>query len=161
LSTLEVVRRLSDDQVAQVVRALFNQVYTKIPFDQVRANCASAPAVASLADLGAGVLGRKLEAADSVRLGRVLLEQFAGDPNLAPFVDEAWSEVGNSDDLVVETLLALGLVVNLTLLIVTTKVTVERDQKGRLTWRIEKRTADAKLVKSIVGPLTKLAGTAS
>ena len=64
------------------------------------------------------------------------------DPSLSPLVESAWKRVESADDLVVDVILALGLVVNLTLLVATTAVRVQKGKDGKKTWSLTKKTAE-------------------
>ena len=41
-TTLEIVHGLSDSQVVEVVKELFNAVYTQVPYNEVRNNSEAA-----------------------------------------------------------------------------------------------------------------------
>ncbi len=158
-TTLQMVRELSDSQVVAVARELFSLVYEEIPYEEVSGNFGSVPEVGALAGLDEMTLKRDLPAAESARLGRLLLETFAGDPALEPFVREAIEKVHASDDLIVLEILALGLVVNLTLLVATTKVKVKKGADGKIKWEVNKGKASPELVKAVVEPIVDAAKT--
>jgi hypothetical protein len=156
-TTLELVHDLSDSQVIEVAKELFNTVYANVPFDQVRKNSEGAVDVGELVALNDEVKQQDLSPTDSARFGRLVLEQYARDPELGPLVHQAWNKVESSDELIVDVLLALGLVVNLTLLVATTKIELQNLPDGKIRWKIVKRDAPPELVGSVLKPLAKLA----
>jgi len=156
-NTLELVRGLSEAQVVEVTKELFNAVYSNVPYDQVASNSKGIAEVSQLVSLSDKDMQQELSAADSARFGRLLLEQYAQDPALAPLVEQAWEKVESSDELIVEVIVALGIVVSLTLLVATTKVEIEKGADGKLTWKINKGRAGPDLVKSVINPLAEVA----
>ncbi len=160
-TTLEIVHGLSDSQVVEVVKELFNAVYAEVPYNEVRSNAEAVAEVDPLISLDHEALKHELSATESARLGRLVLEQYARDPELAPFVQQAWDKVQNSDDMVVGVILALGLVINLTLLVATTEVQVQKGADGKITWKISKKQAEPELVSAVINPLVKVAKLAT
>ena len=159
-NTLKLVNGLSDSQVVEVVKELFNIVYTHVPYKQVRENSEGVMAVAQLASLDGAVMKHELSAVDSARFGRLVLQQYASDPELVAFVDQAWDKVQGADNLIIDVILALGLVVNLTLLVATTRVQLHKGTDGKITVKVDKEVAGPELVKTVVDPLAKIAGAA-
>ncbi len=160
-NTLKLVHDLSDSQVVEVVKELFNIVYTHVPYKQIKDNSEAVAEVAQLASLDAEVMKHELSAVDSARFGRLVLEQYARDPELAPFVEQAWDKIQGSDNLIIDVILALGLVVNLTLLVATTKVQVQKGTDGKTSWTFGKKEAEEGLVRAVVNPLVKVAKSTS
>jgi len=156
-STEDIVRGLSDTQVAAVVEELFNDVYTEIPYEEVRSNAVAVAAVGPLTDLDGETMRAELSPAESVRLGRLVLEQYARDPALSPLVRKACERVAGSDDLFVSVILAVGLVANLALLVATTEVEAQTADDGTVKWKITKKQASADVIKAIVEPIAKAA----
>ena len=156
-STQELVQDLSDEQVIEVTKALFNNVYTEVPYDDVLSNSEGVAELDSLKALDAGALKQDLSTAESAHFGRLVLAEFATEPELETLVRQAIDDVHKSDDLVIGTILAVGMVVNLTLLIATTSVVVQQDADGNTTWKVVKKTAKPELVSSVINPLAKVA----
>lgn len=154
-STEDVVHELSDSQVVEVVKELFNDVYTQVPYETVRKNSETVGRLHSLATVDQEVLQQELSATESVRLGRLVLEQYARDPELSPAVEKAWEKVRSSDNLVVGVILTLGLIVNLTLLVATTAVHVKKGADGKIVWKVTKKQADENLLKAIIDPVVE------
>lgn len=155
--THELIQGLSDSQVVDVTKELFNNVYTQVPYDEVRSNSEGVAEVKRLLSLNTESLKQEMSAAESARFGRLLLEEYASDPDLEPFVQQALEKVQSSDDLIVGELLALGIIVNLTLLVATTSVKVKKDADGNITWEVIKKTTGPKLIEAILTPLASLA----
>lgn len=154
-TTLDIVRDLSDSQVVGVMKELFNLVYKEIPYDSVRANSEAVEEVAPLASLDGEHLDRDLSAAESADLGRLVLEEYANNPDLEPFVQKACDQVRGSDKLVVGVILALGVVVNLTLLVATTSARMVKAADGSKSWSITKTKAKPELVDKVLGPVVE------
>ena len=156
-NTQELVRSLSDTDVVQVVKELFEIVYTDVSYDDVKDTSASVPQLKPLASLDDDAMQADLTAAESARLSRALLEQFAVDPNLSPLIEQAWNRVRKSDNMIVDVILAVGLVANLTLFVATTTGMVQKDADGKIIWSFGKKEAGPELVQKIIDPLVKLA----
>ena len=158
----EIIRGLSDSQVIEVTKELFNIVYTQVPYDEVRSNSERVSEVDALVSLDSESLKQEMSAAESARFGRLVLEEYASNPELVPFVRQAWEKVQSSDDLIIGVILALGVVVNLTLLVATTSLKMKKDASGNITWEVGKKPAGPELVEAVVNPLAKVAtlGTA-
>lgn len=154
-TTLDIVRDLSDAQVVGVMKELFNLVYKEIPYDSVRANSEAVAEVAQLAHLDSEHLGMDLSAAESAQLGRLVLEEYATNPDLEPFVRQATDQVRGSDKLIVGVILALGVIVNLTLLVATTSARVVKAADGSTSWSVTKTKAKPELVERVVAPVVE------
>jgi hypothetical protein len=155
-SALELVNGLSDSQVVEVTKELFKTLYTNLPYKQVKQNWESVADVAPLAALETENLKKDLSAADSARLSRLLLERFACDSDLSALVLQSWETVRNSDNLIVDVIISIGLIVNLTLMIATTKVKLQKSANGGFEWSISKAHASKELIAAIVEPLAKI-----
>jgi hypothetical protein len=160
MSAVDDVRSLSNTEVVQVAEALFDTIYAEVSHDAVIEYSSDAPEVSSLVTLAPETLQRELSADDSAALARNMLLAYAEDPNLAPVVQRTIAEVRDSDDLVVGVLLTLGLIVNLTLLVVSTSIEIEKDKRGKVTWKIKKRNIKPDTIRAVVEPLAKVAKVA-
>jgi hypothetical protein len=156
-TALEIVGKVPDSEVTALAKAVFDTVFAEIPYGDVRRNSESVAEVSALLALDRDALTSDLSAAESARLGRLVLEQFARDPGLAPFIERAWEDLQKSDKLVVDVILTLGLLVNLALLVATTEVHVRKGKDGKTTWELKKRNAEPKLVKEFVRPIAAVA----
>jgi hypothetical protein len=155
--TLEMINQLPDAKVIEVSKVLFNRLYAEVPYDDVLANARDQALLEPLLSLGEDALGSNLTAEDSARIGRQMVSHLAADETFEPIVREAVEKVQQSDKLVVDVILAVGLVVNLTLLVATTRIDVSKDADGNISWRFKKREASPELVKAVVEPVADLA----
>jgi len=155
---LALVNSLSDSQVVELTKELFKTVYTHLPYKEVKQNWESVPDVAHLAELNSDDLRRELSPDDSAQLSRLLLEQFAKDPEFSPVVLQSWETVRHSDHLILETIIALGFIVNLTLLVATTKLDMRKNADGSFEWSVSKTDAKKELVKAILDPFSRFIG---
>ncbi len=153
----EIINQLPDAKVIEVSKALFDRLYAEIAYDDVLAGARDQKPLNPLLSIGEDALGSNLTAEDSARIGRQMVSYLAADEAFEPIVREAVEKVQHSDKLVVDVILAVGLVVNLTLLVATTKIDVSKDADGKISWRIKKREASPELVKTVVEPVTDLA----
>ena len=158
---LALVNSLSDSQVVALTKELFKTVYTHLPYKEVKQNWESVPDVAQLAELNSNDLRRELSPEDSAQLSRLLLEQFAKDPEFSPVVLQSWEAVRGSDHLILETIIALGFIVNLTLLVATTKLDMRKNADGSFEWSVSKTDAKKELVKAILDPFARFIGPKS
>lgn len=156
-TTLEMVNQLSDSQVIGATKVLFSRVYTEIPYEEVLTNAQGQGPLIPLLSIGENALRKDLTTEDSTRIGRLVLSQYAVDDAFGPLVREAIEKVQTSDDLVVDIILAVGLVVNLTLLMATTKVDISKGPDGKINWRIIKSEASPELVEAVVKPVADMA----
>jgi hypothetical protein len=155
---LALVNSLSDSQIVELTKELFKTVYSHLPYKQVKQNWESVPDVARLAELNSDDLKRELPPADSAQISRLLLEQFAKDPECSPVVLQSWEAVRNSDHLILDAVISLGLIVNLTLLVATTKLDMRRNANGSFEWSASKTDPKKGLVKAILDPFARFFG---
>jgi hypothetical protein len=153
-TALDAVRSLRDVEIARVMERLYGSVFSAVPYDDLVRASEESPEVGGLVGLGRETLARELSPEDSARLGRSVLLAYAQDPALAPVVQQAVDEVRKSDELVIGVLLTAALVVNLTLLVATTRVEIERDENGKTRWKIVKKEASKELLEAVVKPVT-------
>ncbi len=151
------VGNLSDDQVAAVLGQVYRDIYKEVSAVAVRENGAAEEELRPLLQLDADALEQSLSAQESLALGRVLLAALVEDPQLAPLVAEAMDKADSADEMFVGVVLALGLVVNLTLLVASTEVRITQTAAGKRSWSINKRKADTDLVNAVVKPVTDAA----
>ena len=156
-TTQELVRSMSDTEVVEVAKELFEIVYTDVSYDDVKDTSASVPQLKPLASLDDDALQAELTPDDSASLTRALLGQFAADPNLSPLVDEAWKRVRGGDNMIVDVIVAVGLIANLTLFVATTTGMVQKGADGKIIWSFGKKEAGPDLVQKVIDPLVKLA----
>lgn len=160
-TTVDTVRELSHSEVIAVTAELLNLVYQEIPYREVRENFAGVEAVDSLVMLDESALQRELSAADSARLGRLVLQVYARDDALEPLVWEAIEKVRRRDDLIVGVILAVDLVVKLTLLVATTKAEIRSRPDGTIAWSVRKGAVSPEVLAFVVEPVADAASAAA
>ncbi len=146
-----VVAGLTDVQVVTLLKQLNRDLYQVVPFREVESRLLDNAPVESLHNLDLAAKKAALDPETSVAASRQILTAFASSEELAPVVQAAWEEIRDDDSLFIETIVAVGLVANLTLFMATTEI--EFKWKG-LT--IRKKTADASVVKEVVLPIIEL-----
>jgi hypothetical protein len=146
---VELVRSLSNVQAVALLQRLNKDLYGAVQYSEVE-QCAQPEALTSLAVDGRA-RKQTMDAENSAAAARMLLTVMARDPGLAPVVVQAWDAVRKDHTLMVETVLAVGLVLNLTLFMSTTEMEFK---VGKL--KVKKKAADAKLLKELLVPVTEL-----
>lgn len=146
---VELVRSLSNVQAVALLQRLNKDLYGAVQYADVERR-AQPDARASLAVDGRA-RRQGMDAESSVAAARMLLTVMARDPGLAPVVVQAWDGIRKDHTLMIETVLAVGLVLNLTLFMSTTEMEFK---VGNL--KVKKKAADAKLLKELLVPVTEL-----
>ena len=152
------VEALPNSLVALAVDELFQRVFESVPADEVDAKMKGVAPLDALLAGGEAPLEKRLSQGDSLELGRALLACYADDPAMAVLVEEACDRAveQNKNKMVVGTLLTVGLVTNLTYLIMATSVTVKKGADGKLSWRVEKRASPPEFMSAILKKLMSL-----
>jgi hypothetical protein len=145
--TIARIHKLTDVQVVAAVRLLNRRVFVDLPFDTVKA----ATSAGELKGVPEQTAARKVDAATSVKLSRQLLRAFAEDPGLAPLVEDVVGAVEQDDALFVETAIALGVLVNLTMFMASSELSFKAGK-----FSIKKGRMSSNLVKTIIEPVVEL-----
>lgn len=149
---VELVESLSDVQATSLIEALYRNIYKSVNYLEVTEHLPVAePAIQMLRNSDNRVKKSKLGSGDSTLVTRRILQAFAQDEQLAPVLMNSWDDIKENDDLFVETILALGLVVNLTLFLATSDI---KYKDGKYSFH--KKEANPEALKTIVEPLTEL-----
>lgn len=146
---VELVRGLSNVQAVSLLKRLNQDLYGAVPYADVE-RAAGRDARTGLA-LDAQARKQSLDPQTSVKMARLLLTTLARDPDIAPVVVQAWEAIHSDHRLFVETVLAVGLVLNLTLFMSTTEMEFN---VGKL--KVKKKAADATLLRELMVPVTEL-----
>lgn len=147
-----IVADLADADALELVKRLSLALAADVSRQQLLD--AAVPEARSVATVDAKTAARQAGSAESMRVVRALLGALAADPATAPALVATWREIEEDDSLVVvETIIAVGLLANLTLLVATTGVKAKI--KGV---QIEKKAADADMVRAVLEPLKALLG---
>jgi hypothetical protein len=147
----EIVNQLSPVQAAAMVKRINREVSKAIPQDALVPAAGNTPGIDEIASLDPETRVINLESAASQELSRGVLHALASDPATAPLIIQAWEAIRDDDSLFIETVVALGLIANLTLFVATTDVDLK---VGGLT--IRKRRPKADIVRAVVEPLVEL-----
>ena len=78
------------------------------------------------------------------------MESIAKDDSLSVLITDAWEEVQNDDSMFVGTIIAIGLIANLTLFMVSSKIDIDLG-----VVKISKDKVDTEAVKAIMEPITE------
>ena len=149
---IKIVESLSDVQATSLIRQLYRNIYKAVPYQKMLDNLPiGIDHVDTLKTLDQEVKKKQLNAPDSVTLAKHILRAFASDGQLSPLVLAAWEEIKDDDKLFIETIIAVGLVVNVTLFMATSEIEFK---DGKFIFK--KGKADADILKSIIEPVTEL-----
>lgn len=150
------IEDLSDADVVKVTNKLFNIVYAQISYEEVLRNSAKLAETSIAQLLTDDSLGHEMTTTESAEICRFVLEMYAQNSEIAPFLQQAWEEVNNSDTLFVEEILVLGVIINLTLLNATTTVDLKKDFDGNVTVDVSKKEASPDMIKALFSPLFEI-----
>lgn len=144
----QIVDGLNDVQVVAMVKRIGANLAGALPRERLTA----APEVANDVAVLTGADPRTmLDPVVSVQASRRLLEALAADPGTAALILQAWAEVEQDDSLFIETIVALGLIANLTLFLATSDIKVK--VKGI---EIKKSRASADVIRAVLEPIFKV-----
>jgi hypothetical protein len=141
------IKGLTDVQVVAAVRQLNRRVFSDLSFDAVKA----ATTATGLKTVSKDAAATQLDSAASVKLSRQVLTAAASDPGLAPLVTEVINHVKQDDSLFIETAIAIGVLVNLTMFMASSELNFT---SGKLS--IHKGQVGADVVKLLVEPVLEL-----
>lgn len=144
----QIVAALDDVQVIAMAKRINADIVAAVPRDQLVAVPEAARQAAILEGLNARTT---LDPARAVEASRRLLAALAADPGTAPLVTRAWAVIEEDDSLMIETIIALGLIANLTLFMATSRLKLNI---GSL--EVVKETATPELVKAVIDPVVEL-----
>ena len=148
-----IVDGLSETNVIRMVKLIESEVMNALSDEELkRASRPYAGLVDPLIALDEDTREIALDSEQSVEASRQILRALAAAPDLAPLVVQAWDEMKKDKSLfIVETIVAVGLVANLTIFMATTTF---KFKAGNVI--VEKRPADPKLVSAVLKPLADL-----
>ncbi len=148
---LDIVQNLDDVQAVMMLKYIYQDIFRAVPFEEVKQNVQDRETISQIDKLSTDVMKQSIDAEQSVELTRNMLLCFAKDENLSNLVTDAWERVYNDDSLIIETIITVGLIANLTLFMATTEV--EFEFKGI---KIKKMSASGEQIKAVLNPLTEL-----
>jgi hypothetical protein len=147
----EIIQNLDDVQSVKMLKQIYKDIFKAIPFDEVKRSAGDNESVSLLCNLDTDMMRHNFEPEQSVDLTKNMLLAFAEDENLFWLVINAWEKIENDDSLMIETIITLGLIANLTLFMATTEA--EFEIKGV---KIKKGIANAEQIKAVLSPLVEL-----
>lgn len=150
-SAEEIVSTLSDNQAASLAKRIHNRLFSNIHFADIKENTQNDADAALLLSLTPQQYELKFDANTSTQLVRQFLVTMANDPETAPVIVDTWQEVIEDDSMFVGTVVAVGLMVNLTLFMISSELEVNI---GSL--KIRKKTVDSDAVKAVMEPVKSL-----
>jgi hypothetical protein len=147
-----IVRNLSNAQAVTLLKQLNRDIYQAIPYKEVTDKLVKdVDEVLVMQNLDVDVKKQNLDPKASLAATRQVLMMFATDEDLAPILVQTWEDIRTDDSLFVEAIVPLGLIVNLTLFMVTTEFDFTI---GKL--RVKKGRADSAMIKEILSPVVEL-----
>ena len=148
-NAVDLVRSLSNVQAVALLHQLNKDLYRAVPYAEVEQ--AAGPDARDSLKVEPSARKQPMDSESSIEAARILLTAMARDPGLAPVVVQAWESIRDQHTLMIETVLAVGLVLNLTLFMSTTELEFK---VGKL--KVKKKAADAKLLKELLVPVSAL-----
>lgn len=156
------IHALPDSHIAAVAEQFFQKVFAILPSEEIDLTMEGILPLDAIRAQGDAALDKTLPQAASVEIGRALLLGCASEATLAPLLAEACDAAANQlrGKMVIGTVLAVGVVVNLTYLIMTCEVNVKRGTDGKVTWSVTKRASPPEFVANILTKLSSQFGGA-
>lgn len=160
-SAADAVNALPDSLVASAVEELFQQVFADRPDNELATvKMEGVQELDNIFAKGPEGLEKGLPPKEGIELGRAILSGYATDEALHPLVEQACSKVAEEAATQAPagmgTLLAAGVVVNLTYLIMTTNVSIQKGKDGKVTWSVSRRAAKPEFVQGVIARLIAL-----
>jgi hypothetical protein len=149
-SLVDRIQAMDDFEVVRFMNHFGNALLnnTELSYEEALANVPeetrSLPAFAQIENITPEKEESYLSTDDSAKLSRHLLLAMSQDPSMAPMLESELNTF-RDDKLMVEVILAVGFVINLTLIVATTEVTVSN---GKVT--VKKRGAPVEMLKEVV-----------
>jgi len=155
---LERIENLSESQVIEVLNELHSKLFRLIDYKEVIGNATACGEddVKFLVNLGTQHKSAVKNFDEAGETAKDLLKLMASEEAYKDVVSDVLDEIESNEHMsVVATIVAVGLMVNLTLLVATTKIKYE---EGKIT--IIKGRAPTSLVKTVLTPVKALAENA-
>jgi len=149
-NALEIVQNLDNVQTIMMTKQIYQDIFKAVPLNEVKQMVKDDESVALLNKLDTNMMKQYIDSKQSVDIARNMLLAFANDRDLSCLVINAWEEVKADDALMNETILALGLIANLTLFMATTEL--EFECKGV---KVKKGRASADQIKAVLSPVAE------
>jgi len=147
----DIVNRLDDSQSIMMAKVIHDRIFSTLDFNAIADNVQGDSTGERLLELDDIPQDAEFNVMESVTVSKRFLSSIASDENLSILISDAWQELKNNDQLFVGATIAVGLMVNLTLFMVSSKIEFKI---GNL--KIKKDKVDSEAVKSIMEFLSKL-----
>ena len=154
-ATQQRIETLSEKQVIEVLNEIYAKLFSEIDYHAVSAcgKQASESDIVFFANLSDDKKRHETKSSDVSSIARSLLLNMADNHEYALLIETTIDEVESSAHLsVVGAIIAVGLLVNLTLLVATTEIKYDN---GKIT--LVKHRASTDLVKTVLEPVKVLA----
>lgn len=148
---IEIVENLNEAQAASLLKQLHQDIFQAIPYSEVLNAIESSGKIQTLKDVEPEIKKKTLDADTSIGMAKDILTIFSRDKDLSPILVSAWDKIKDQDNLFIGAVLSVGLVVNLTLFMVSSEIDYS---DGKLS--IKKRQVNADVLKAIIEPVTAL-----
>jgi hypothetical protein len=147
-----IVEGLTSVQAVSLLKRLNRDLYQAVPYQEVKDHLISdVDEVQMLENTDLEMKKKSLDSDASIQATKQILLAYAKSEDLAPVLVQAWDEIKTDDSLFIETIIVVGLLVNLTLFMATSDMEFKI---GKLT--IRKGRADSSIIKEIMSPVTEL-----
>ena len=150
ITAQEIVQNLNDNQAVMMANKINDKIFSNVEFDIIERGIKDDNVGKTLLGLSDDQLKIELNANISVDLSREILESMAKDENLSMLITDVWREVQEHDSMFVGTAIAIGLIANLTLFMISSEFELEI---GGV--KLRKHTIDTEAVKAIMEPITE------
>jgi len=147
---LEIIQNLDNVQSVIMLKQIYQDIFKAIPYEEVKRSVGDNEAIFLLSKLDSNMMKQKFDSEQSLDLTKKMLMGFAQDENLSWLVINAWEKIENDDSMMIDVIISLGLIANLTLFMATTEM--EFEIKGV---KIKKKAASAEQIKALMEPLTE------
>ena len=147
---LKIIQNLDDVQSVKMLKQIYKDIFKAVPFEEMKRSAGDNDSVSLLSKLDTDMMQQNFDPEQSVDLTKKMLLVFAQDENLSGLVINAWEKIENDDSLMIEAIITLGLIANLTLFMATTELEFEI-----MGVKIKKGTASAEQIKAFISPLTE------
>ncbi|NIM12811.1 MAG: hypothetical protein GTO45_11955 [Candidatus Aminicenantes bacterium] len=149
---VEIIEGLNNVQMVSLLKELNRTIYKSVTYQNVVDNLPGEDVgILALRDLGLETKKTKLIPEDSITAAKEILLGFAQVEDLAPILIAAWENIKNDDKMFIETIVAVGLLVNVTLFMASTEIKYE---DGKFSFI--KKTTPPKILSAIMQPINTL-----
>lgn len=152
----ELVGKLEDTQAVDLANIVHNRVFSSLDYEVLEKSASGSEVGRTLLAVPEEQLDAKLDFATSVNFAREFLELLAKDPEMYPLIEDAWAEYQENDDQFVGAAIAVGLMVNLTLFMVSSEFEFNLGK-----FKLRKGKVETEKLKAVLEPVAKLVGLVS